>query len=175
MHLSHAEAKALGLDIEAASRASKYSSGRRDDLGGRYFRSTWEANYARYLNWLVEQGVIAKWEYEVDEFEFPVKRGCRFYKPDFKVWDHDGGFCYHEVKGWLDGKSATKLKRMARHYPCIKILVIDRPTYTKFARTFSKILPNWEKAGSRKVSDGDAWASMKAFFESHNIDVSRHV
>lgn len=38
--------------------------------GTMYFRSRWEANYALYLDFLVEKGEIKKWEYEVDVFVF---------------------------------------------------------------------------------------------------------
>lgn len=171
MHLTHAEAKALGIDLPTAVKAKRFSSGKRPDLDNRYFRSVWEANYARYLNWLVAQGVIARWEYEVDEFQFPIKRGCRFYKPDFKVWEHDGSFSYHEVKGWLDGKSSTKLKRMARYFPAKKIVLIDRPRYYAIAKQFSKLLAGWEKGGDKRTKE----TSIEAFLASKGIDVSQHV
>lgn len=143
VRVSAAEAKRLGVDLPTASHVSRYSSGKRADLEGRYFRSMWEANYCRYLNWLVSQGVYAKWEYEVDEFEFPIKRGNRFYKPDFKVFDAVGNFEYHEVKGWMDGKSRTKLKRMAKYHPDVKIIVIDGKRYRAITKQFSW-LPGWE-------------------------------
>lgn len=40
--------------------------GIRPDLG-RYFRSAWEANIARYLNFLQKHGEIESWEYESEE------------------------------------------------------------------------------------------------------------
>ena len=36
----------------ASNNYSRSKSGRRDDLGGLFVRSSWEANYARYLNFL---------------------------------------------------------------------------------------------------------------------------
>ena len=36
----------------------KHHGGKREDLGGLYVRSAWEANYCRYLSWLIEQGEI---------------------------------------------------------------------------------------------------------------------
>lgn len=118
--------------------------GRRDDLGGQYFRSCWEANWARYLNWLIEQGAIARWEYEAETFEFPVRRGSRFYTPDFKVWNSDNTIEYHEIKGYMDQRSATKLSRMARYYPQIKIIVIDKSCYGDVARKVGGMIPEWE-------------------------------
>lgn len=118
-------------------------SGKRADLENRYFRSGWEANYARYLNWLQAQGQIDSWEYEVDTFEFPVKRGSKFYTPDFKVTER-GRVAYHEVKGWMDARSATKLKRMGIHYPAVKVVLIDSKQYHAIAKTASKAVANWE-------------------------------
>lgn len=119
--------------------------GKRADLDNRYFRSSWEANWARYLNWLVETKTIQKWEYEVDTFEFiNIKRGTRFYTPDFKVFNNDGSIEYHEIKGYMDSKSATKLKRMAKNYPNIKIILIEKSEYQAVARQLKTFLPNWE-------------------------------
>lgn len=94
-----------------------------------YFRSKWEANYALYLAYLKKTGKIKKWEFEPDTFWFnSIKRGVRSYLPDFKISD-DNGFEYHEVKGWMDKRSVTKLKRMKKYYPYIKIVLIDEPVY----------------------------------------------
>lgn len=120
--------------------------GRREDLDNRYFRSSWEANWARYLNWLQDKGQIERWEFEVDTFEFPVKRGNRFYTPDFKVFLPDGSFRYEEVKGWMTPGCKTKLKRMGIYYPQLKIVVIDRAAYSSVAKTMKPLLPCWESA-----------------------------
>lgn len=118
---------------------------RRPDLENRYFRSAWEANYARYLNFLQRHGTIHRWEYEVDEFEFPVKRGsARFYKPDFKVWMTETHFIYHEVKGHMDQVSATKLKRMQRYYPHYEVIVIDKSRYYQEVYPLRDLLLGWE-------------------------------
>jgi len=126
-----------------APRTSTHS-GKRDDLGGLYLRSTWEANYARYLNWLVSIGEIARWEYEADTFEFPVKRGNRFYTPDFKVWNNDNTVEYHEIKGWMDADSAVKLRRMAKHYPDKKVILVDKDAYHAIARQVKNLIAGWE-------------------------------
>jgi len=123
---------------------TKFKAGKRQDLGDKYFRSRWEANWARYLEWMKGRGEIIKWEYEVDTFEFPMKRGSRFYTPDFKVFENNGIIEYQEVKGYLDQKSATKLKRMKKYYPTIKIFLVDRPIYMLVLKGLSKIIPNWE-------------------------------
>jgi hypothetical protein len=82
--------------------------GRREDLGGIAFRSKAEANIAR---WLSFKGI--EWQYEAREFEFPVKRGNRFYKPDFFL---PGTGDLYEVKGWMNPESLVKLRRLKNYY-----------------------------------------------------------
>ena len=50
-----------------------------------YFRSKMEANWARFLDFRVEQGEIAAWLFEPCRFNFPIERGVRQYVPDFLV------------------------------------------------------------------------------------------
>lgn len=118
--------------------------GRRADLNDQYFRSKMEANWARYLQFLVDNGEIESWEYEPDEFEFVgIKRGARFYKPDFKIVD-SGKVYYHEVKGHMDSVSRTKLKRMKKYHPDVEIQVIGKTRYNSVAKTGAAIIPGWE-------------------------------
>jgi hypothetical protein len=121
------------------------NQGKRGDLGGLYVRSAWEANYARYLNWLIQIGQIKDWDYEPDTFEFhKIKRGTRFYTPDFKITNTDGSIEYHEIKGWMDAKSNTQLKRMAKYYPDVKVKVIDADAYKALKRDVSNFILFWE-------------------------------
>ena len=120
--------------------------GYRDDLGRIFFRSRWEANYARYLNLLIAQGHILHWEFEVDTFWFEkIRRGVRSYTPDFKVYGVDGSVWYEEVKGWMDKKSATKLKRMAKYHPSVTVRLVDEKAYKEIAKKLSSVIPLWEK------------------------------
>jgi len=120
-------------------------TGKSADLGDIFFRSAWEANYARYLNWLVSIGEIQSWEYEPDEFEFKgIKRGTRFYLPDFKILTNSNHYEYHEIKGWMDAKSKTKIKRMRKYYPDVKLIVIDKDAYRALAKDVKGFIPNWE-------------------------------
>ena len=123
-------------------RYSRAKVGKRKDLGI-YVRSSWEANFARYLNWMKIHGDIKKWEYEADTFDFPVKRGTRFYTPDFKVWEKDGKINYYEVKGWMTQKGQTALNRMAKYYPHIQIILIAKKEYNEIAK-WKTLFPNWE-------------------------------
>jgi len=90
--------------------------GRRPDLGNVYFRSKMEANAARYFEYL---GL--RWEHEPQQFDFPVKRGTVSFTPDFRVWepgkDKEKDYKWVEVKGRLDQKSRTALKRFRKYYP----------------------------------------------------------
>lgn len=117
-------------------------------VGGKrvYFRSRWEANYARYLQWLVEQKQITGWEHEPETFWFDgIKRGCVSYLPDFRVTNLDGCIEYHEVKGWMDARSKTKIKRMKKYHPKVKLVVIDGSAYKKLHAAVRSIIGGWEQ------------------------------
>lgn len=112
----------------------------------KFYRSRWEANYAMYLQWLKENGKILKWEHEPETFWFDgIKRGCMSYLPDFRVTEVDGSICYHEVKGWMDDRSKTKIRRMAKYHPNVKLIVIDAKPYKALERQMSSVIVGWEK------------------------------
>lgn len=124
---------------------SRCKKGKREDLDGLFVRSSWEANWARYLNWLIEMGEIQEWGYELVRFEFHgIKRGIRSYLPDFRVVNNDGSIEYHEVKGWLNARSKTALKRMVKYYPDIKLVLIDEETYRTVEKDVKPFIPLWE-------------------------------
>lgn len=88
--------------------------------------------YAKYLQFLKEKNLILEWEYEPETFWFlEIKRGCRSYKPDFKITNLDGTFYWGEVKGFLDAKSKTKIKRFNKYYPNEKLVIIDKSWFVK--------------------------------------------
>ena len=92
-----------------------------------YLKSSWELKYAQFLDKELSNGKMKRWEYEPDTFWFEkIKRGVRSYTPDFKVEHLNGKVEYHEVKGYLDSKSKTKLNRMRIYYPDIEMKLIDR-------------------------------------------------
>lgn len=118
------------------------------EIGGvrKYYRSKWEANYAYYLEWLKVNGHIKSWLHEPKTFWFEgVKRGCVSYLPDFYVVENDGSEAYHEVKGWMDARSKTKIKRMAKYHPNTTLIVIDSKAYKELAKKVSAIVPGWER------------------------------
>jgi hypothetical protein len=117
------------------------------EVGGQrvYFRSRWEANYARYLQALVDDGKILSWEHEPQTFWFDgIKRGSMSYLPDFRVKHTDGSITYHEVKGWMDDRSRTKLARMAKYYPEVALIVIAKDEYRRLSRLLAYVIDGWE-------------------------------
>lgn len=116
------------------------------EIGGykKYYRSKWEANYARFLELSKNNGAIKDWKHEPDVFWFEqIKRGVRSYTPDFKITLLDDSIEYHEVKGWMDPRSKTKIKRMAKYYPNIKLIIIDSQWF-KAAKQWSSAIEGWE-------------------------------
>ena len=117
------------------------------EIGGQrcFFRSRWEANYARYLEWLRVRGEIASWEHEAQTFWFEgIKRGVVSYLPDFKVVTPGGAVEWHEVKGWMDARSKTTIARMGRYHPKEKLVVIEQKQYDEIRRKLATMIPDWE-------------------------------
>jgi hypothetical protein len=113
-----------------------------------YARSKWEANYARYLQWQKEQGLIEGWDHEPDEFQFPMyTRGVTNYLPDFRVIRYVKNYElvteYHEVKGYMDSKSKTKINRFRKHFPEYELKVITSDWF-KNNKPLRKIIPGWD-------------------------------
>lgn len=132
--------------ISIAPRKASWKAGWRE-IGGikKYYRSRWEANYARYLVALKDGGLIQDWKHEPTTFWFEaIKRGTRSYLPDFLVVDLDGAEVYHEVKGWMDDRSKTKLKRMKIYHPNVCVKVIEKAEYKALAAEWSAKIGDWE-------------------------------
>ena len=124
---------------------SRAKGGKREDIGDIWFRSSWEANYARYLNLLIKMKVVEYWEYEAETFWFPVKRGTVSYRPDFRIkYVGDPKREYVEIKGWITAKDRTKWKRMAIHHPHVKLIVIGAKQYYAIRDKWSSAIPTWE-------------------------------
>lgn len=136
--LSRARAELLRMRPELFQRPNRGVGGRRADLGNTYFRSRWEANYARFLNFQKRA-----WKYEPKTFMFEgIQRGTCSYTPDFWLPDEEA---YHEVKGWMDPKSATKLRRMGEYYPDVRVIVIGKDWFGDAERNgLCGVVPGWE-------------------------------
>jgi hypothetical protein len=97
-----------------------------------FFRSNWEWKFAQYLQWLKVTKYIQDWEHEPHTFWFnEIKRGVRSYMPDFKVVEQNGSHYWVEVKGYMDAKSRTKIKRFRKYYPNEQLLVADADWFKK--------------------------------------------
>lgn len=117
------------------------------EIGGvrKFYRSRWEANYARYLQFLKERGAIADWKHEPETFWFEaIKRGVRSYKPDFRVWESGGASTLHEVKGWMCPRSKTCLRRMMKYHPSETVIVIAAKEYNEIKKKVSMCIAGWE-------------------------------
>lgn len=135
--------------VSASNRAtgkSSWRSGWREIGGNRIFaRSSWEANYARILQRYEDLGKIICWEHEPETFWFDgIKRGCMSYLPDFRVTTNDGDVEYHEVKGWMDSRSATAIKRMGIYHKDKKLIVIGKKEYMKLRGEWRFQIDEWE-------------------------------
>lgn len=126
-------------------RAGSWKSGWREVGGKRFYaRSKWEANYARYLEFQKQHGLILEWKYEPKTFWFlEIKRGSRSYLPDFEVTTING-VEYHEVKGWMDRRSITKLKRMAKYYPDVPVVLKDSGWFRDNTIRLRTLIQGWE-------------------------------
>lgn len=122
-------------------------------IGGQliFARSMWESNYAYYLEWLKQNGKIKSWMHEPVTFWFEgIKRGVCSYLPDYEVIENDGNVIYHEVKGWMDKKSVTKLKRMKKYHPNVKLFLADAKWFKENAPKLEKIVSGWGSEPSKK-------------------------
>lgn len=118
-------------------------------------RSGWESDILRIL-----KSYDIKYQFEPRVFTFPVKRGTKSYLPDIYLPYFDQ---YVEVKGWLDDKSRTKLRRFKRYYPeeftnfamiigtskgvrdlCDELKVPYVLEFNKIKKIYKDKIPNWE-------------------------------
>lgn len=145
--LKCAKTKEVNGTMQNMNRANSSWGAAWREIGGirKYYRSKWEANYARYLEWLRVKGEIKEWKHEPETFWFEgIKRGCLSYLPDFRVIENNGAITYHEVKGWMDDRSKTKIKRMAKYHPLVKLIVIDAKAYAALKKTIQPFIKDWE-------------------------------
>jgi hypothetical protein len=134
----------------------KAKSGIREDLGYRT-RSKMEANWARFLQhhgyqlWTDKKDPPeGKWyRFEGRKFLFGELRGATsFYLTDFEVWpgyfDPTRPYELHEIKGYLDGPSKTKLNRMKKYYADVALELVTSPVFSQITKGYKTIIPHWE-------------------------------
>ena len=109
-----------------------------------YARSQAEKKFGLFLNYLKQHAIIKYFAHEPRTFWFEgIRRGCVSYKPDFLVEENDGSHWWAEVKGYMDAKSATKLKRFAKYFPDEEIRVIDSTWVAKNSTKLKGLVKGW--------------------------------
>jgi len=137
----------VGMIGSKAKKETKFKQGWREFGGKRiFYRSKWEANFGRFLQWQKEQGLIKEWLHEPQTFWFEgVRRGCVTYLPDFKVTYQDDRHEWVEVKGWMDPKSKTKISRFRKYFPKESLRIVGSTWYKSNNHKLSVLIPGWEK------------------------------
>jgi hypothetical protein len=111
-----------------------------------YFRSSWEYYYAIFLEKLEQEKKIITWKHEPKTFWFDdIKRGVRSYLPDFCILHTNGQEEWSEVKGYFDSKSQTKMKRMAKYYPSVKIRLVGSDWFKQNLKACKALEPLFVK------------------------------
>lgn len=103
-------------------------------VGGQkcHFKSKLEYRWALYLEFLLQTGEIAHWDYEPEIFLFANEKTAPVqYTPDFKVTAKNGGIVWQECKGYHNGQTNTKLRRMAKHYPDVMMELVLQSVSTQ--------------------------------------------
>jgi hypothetical protein len=91
-----------------------------------------------------KHGHIIEWQHEPKTFWFEaIKRGTNNYKPDFMVIFPSGSEEWIEIKGYMDAKSATKIKRMAKYHPDVKLRVIGKEWFKQNGGKLKNIISGW--------------------------------
>lgn len=136
--------KNLTMFMSGMKYHSKHGEIRFKDGRSFFMRSTWERNFARYLEFMVNRGEIKEWEYEPQRFFFEgISFGNRTYLPDFRITNIDGSQYYVEVKGFMDKSSKVKIKRFLKYYPGLELQIVDQERYASISK-IAPFIPTWE-------------------------------
>ena len=99
-------------------------------IGGKvyHFRSKFECQWAKYLQFLKDKKQIHDWQYEPYRIYFQnCTRGPYSYLLDFLITENSGATLWQECKGELDSDAASKFRLMAEQRPQERIeLVMQR-------------------------------------------------
>jgi len=107
------------------------NGGKREDIGNTYFRSNWEANFARICDYNNKE-----WEYETKTFALSNGRN---YTPDFLI---EG--VYYEIKGRWTEKARNQVEMFQKDYPEIRLDVIDESCYIILRKRYKHLINKWE-------------------------------
>lgn len=108
------------------------------------FRSTWEYNYALYLQYLTKLGVLKEWGYEAMFLRYKVPKHYKIkgYLTDFtfKKTGEDKTI-FVEIKGRMDSRSRFILQGLSKHHPNVNVFVIRQQQYYKIIKSFYQKIP----------------------------------
>jgi hypothetical protein len=114
--------KSKGSNNPMYGKVSNSKSGYRKDLG-HFVRSSWEANFARILNFI-------NLPYEYEKYTFTLKNR-ETYTPDFYIPTKD---MFYEIKGW---ENTDKHYRFKKEFPDKKLSIILEKKYNRIINKFS--------------------------------------
>jgi DNA polymerase III alpha subunit len=131
-------------------RTAYSAAGLREDLG-HYVRSSWEADFARVLKYLG-----TPYQYEPRRFTLSRADGSTLtYAPDFFVPE---ARCFYEIKGWMDERSAEKIRLFREQYPDETLVVIDKTQFAELQMRYGDLV-EWE---CPKVPDSTSFIKIKS-------------
>lgn len=114
--------------------------------------SNYEYDYALYLDWLYNQHKITGWLRNITPFYFSreidthTKAGTQSYCiPDFLIFNLDGTYQIHEVKGWMNERSKAVHEQFLRDYPNLNYKVIGKDEILSLQVEFADKLWGWVK------------------------------
>lgn len=164
-------------------------------IGGKtyYFRSLLERRWAcvlelckRFspLSEVVLGYAIRDWFYEPRKFSFDSaniknglkgkSRGVLDYRVDFQIVKKGGKIVWHETKGYMNGKSRTKLRCMHKYYPRVDIAVVvngipkGRTAKSRTARARLDFVP---KLGYELKNAKPIFESLRGWFDKLGVDL----
>lgn len=114
--------------------------------------SNYEYDYALFLDYSYENGDIAGWVRNTTQFgfstpvEYPNKRGAsiKSHRPDFLVFNLDGTYEIHEVKGWMNAKATAVDEQFRKDYPNLTYRMIGKDEMLALQAEFKDKLWGWE-------------------------------
>lgn len=110
--------------------------GKREDLN-EYFRSMWEANFARLLNL---KNIKYKYEQKIPIYDNNNNLLCT-YVPDFYLPELNH---YIEIKGKWENSAKKKIQLLKKYKPEIKLFIIDGTKYKNIEKLYINKISLWE-------------------------------
>lgn len=135
-------------------RSPKSKKGERK-IGGNLisFDSSYEANFARFLQHLKEKGEILAFVKNTTKFPFSetvdlsqvCKTGTiqRSYTPDFLVFYPDWTYTVFEIKGWMNKRDDLKKAQFEKDYSGLKLEYVRKKDLLQIQNSLT--LPWWEE------------------------------